>query len=186
MRVRHRTVRLLQPLAADLNAWKLASGQQGEDALVFPTPGGELWDEIDWRNWRRRRFGVAAETAGAKVGRPYDLRHGFASLLLAEQRNPVEVAGQLGHSLQMLLSTYAHVIEEFRDIERVDPEATIRAARAEIHGASVAPMLPRARAGLKRVRLYLVKNPDYQAPRVKPTRGFEPRTPSLRVKCSTS
>jgi hypothetical protein len=49
---------------------------------------------------------------------PYNLRHRFASLLFAEQTNPAEVAGQLGHSLQMLFGTYAHVIEELRGLER--------------------------------------------------------------------
>jgi hypothetical protein len=34
--------------------------------------------------------------------RPYDLRHSFASLLIAEQRNPAEGARQLGHTLQTL------------------------------------------------------------------------------------
>ena len=53
-----------------------------------------------------------------RVPRPYDLRHSFASLLLAEGRQPVYVAKQLGHSLAVLLSTYAHLIAEYEDAER--------------------------------------------------------------------
>jgi hypothetical protein len=49
--------------------------------------------------------------------------------LLAEQRNPIEVAGELGHTPQTLLSTYAHVLEELRGARRVDAEREIRVAR---------------------------------------------------------
>lgn len=64
--------------------------------------------------------------------RPYDLRHSFASLLFVEGINPAEIAEQLGHSLQMLLSTYTHVIEELRGGERHSAEALIKQAREEM------------------------------------------------------
>jgi integrase len=64
--------------------------------------------------------------------RPYDLRHSFASPLFVEGINPVEIAEQLGHSLQMLLSTYTHVIEELRGGERHSAEALIKQAREEM------------------------------------------------------
>jgi len=35
-------------------------------------------------------------------------------LLSAEGRNLAEIAGQMGHTLQTLLSKYAHVIDELR------------------------------------------------------------------------
>ncbi len=63
------------------------------------------------------------------VPRPYDLRHSFASLLLAEGRQPLYVARQLGHSLAVLLDTYAHLIEEHADEERIDAETEIANAR---------------------------------------------------------
>jgi len=63
------------------------------------------------------------------VPRPYDQRHSFASLLPAEGRQPVWVARQLGHSLTVLLSTYAHLIEEYAELERIDPDAEIITAR---------------------------------------------------------
>lgn len=112
---RRRNVELLSPLKSDLLARKLASGAR-DNELVFP---------IGFRNWRRRVFAEAAPEGVT----PYTLRHSFASLLLASGRNPVEVAGQMGHGLGVLLSTYSHVIDEFRGSAPIDPEAAIRAAR---------------------------------------------------------
>ncbi len=125
---RVRAARLMGPVKADLAAWKLASGRPGDDALVFPSSTGEPWREHDFRNWRRRVFQPAAQPLG--IRRPYDLRHAAASLWLTEGRTVVEVASWLGHSPSMLLSTYAHVVEELRDAPRVDAEDAIRAARA--------------------------------------------------------
>ena len=138
-----RTVQLLAPLGADLAEWRLASGRPGNDKLVFPTPAGTPWSDSDLRNWRRRRFTKAATAVGIDAV-PYSLRHSFASLLVAEQRNLAEIAGQLGHSLMVLSSTYAHVIEELRGSERATAEDVIRAARAAPADPHVAQTLPTA------------------------------------------
>jgi integrase len=39
--------------------------------------------------------------------RPYDLRHSFALLLIAECRSVVQVADQRGHALTLTLNVYA-------------------------------------------------------------------------------
>ena len=105
-------MRLLAPLAADLSEWRIAQGRPAPDALVFPSLSGGAWSDDAWRYWRRRIFGPAARAAGLENARPYDLRHSFVSLLLAEGANVVEVARQAGHSPTMTLSTYAHLFEE--------------------------------------------------------------------------
>jgi integrase len=61
--------------------------------------------------------------------RPYDLRHSFASLLIAEGRSVVDVAAQLGHSPNMMLSTHAHLVEELDGRQRRPASGVIRAAR---------------------------------------------------------
>lgn len=124
-----RTVRLLTPLATDLAEWRLACGRPDTSLLVFPGWNGEPWRDTSYRNWRRRIFAPAAKAAGLDGSRPYDLRHLFCSLLLAEGASVVEVARQAGHSPAMTLSTYGHVIEELEGGERRSPEAVIRAAR---------------------------------------------------------
>jgi integrase len=62
--------------------------------------------------------------------RPYDLRHTYASLRIAEQRLSLrELAEQLGNSLATLASTYAHIISDLKGQPAVDPDALIAKAR---------------------------------------------------------
>ena len=89
----------------------------------------EAWGDEDWRNWRRRVFSAAAKRVGLKDVRPYDLRHSFVSLLIAEGRSIIDVARQAGHSATMTLDTYGHVFDELDGAEKVNPEQAIRAAR---------------------------------------------------------
>jgi integrase len=135
-----RTVRLLRPLAKDLVEWRLASGSPRDDSAVFPTRAGGLWTDWHWRNWRKRVFAVAVADAGVADLRPYDLRHSFVSLLIAEGRNVVEIAREAGHAPTMALATYGHVIEELEGAERRPAEEQIRAARE----AGVPLVFPRA------------------------------------------
>ena len=129
---RARTVRLLGPLAADLTKWRLAGGRPADDELIFPDPKGNAWTDSRWRNWRARVFAPAAGAAGLSGFRPYDLRHSFVSLLLAERRSVVEVARQAGHSPTMTLATYGHVIEELEGAESLSAEELVRLARDEL------------------------------------------------------
>lgn len=124
-----RSVQLLAPLAAELREWRLAAGRPAQDALVVATSAGTPWSKEDWGNWRDRRWAPACRAAGYDTApRPYDLRHSFASLLLAEGRQPVYVAEQLGHSVAVLLERYAHLLPEFEG-RRVEPEREISSAR---------------------------------------------------------
>lgn len=126
---RNRTVRLLRPVSSDLAEWRMASGRPSEQTLIFPMRDGRPWTDTKYRNWRSKIYVRTAEAAGLVKPRPYDLRHSFASLLFAEGVNPAEIAEQMGHSLQMLFSTYAHVMEELRGQAVGDAEALIREAR---------------------------------------------------------
>lgn len=49
-----------------------------------------------------------------------------------EQRNPLEIADMMGHSPQVLFSTYAHVIAELRGAAPISAEEQIQAARSHI------------------------------------------------------
>ena len=100
-----RSGRLLAPVAADLAAWRLRCGRPAKTAAVLPHPSGKGWSKVAWDNLRERQFQPAAVAIGlgtiaelpAVKGtrprrryeglRPYDLRHTFASLLLAEGRS---------------------------------------------------------------------------------------------------
>jgi hypothetical protein len=56
--------------------------------------------------------------------------------------NPAEIAAQLGHSLQTLFGTYAHVIEELRGQGTVNAEDEIKAARQPSCAGDVAQKSP--------------------------------------------
>lgn len=74
--------------------------------------GGPVVGIPDWRNWTSRVWRPARVRAGTDVP-PYALRHTFASLLIAEGRNPWQVAALMGHSNpQMVISTYGHLFAE--------------------------------------------------------------------------
>jgi integrase len=129
----HRTVRLLSALAQDVRDYKFAIGRPPETALILLDDDGKPWDKSAWQMWRADRWAPACRAVGLDpVPRPYDLRHSFASLLLAEGKQPIWCAKQLGHTLAVFLSTYAHLIDEFEDRERIDADAEIAKARREV------------------------------------------------------
>jgi integrase len=142
----HRSVRLLAPLVQDLREYRLAIGRPADDALIL-SEDGRPWDKTAWQLWRVDRWAPACRAIGLDpLPRPYDLRHSFASLLLAEARQPLYVAQQLGHSLTVLLSTYAHLIAGYEDSHRVDTEAEIAAARGQVGSALVRTERPQTLA----------------------------------------
>ena len=177
-----RTVRLLAPLADDLYEWRRATARDAETDLVFPAPDGSPWNADRARNWRKRTFAEAAAEAGVATVRPYDLRHSFVSLLIAQGATVVEVARQAGHAPTMTLSTYAHLFDEHDDSSRLPAEQQIRLARLAVVSPEVSVLCPRSRPDL---------TPETAKPRrsgasEEPSIGLEPMTPSLPWKCSTN
>ena len=132
----HRTVRLLAPLKADLQEWRLAQGRPDEDALLFPGHDYEPISVAAYQSWRRRSFGAARKAAGIDHTTPYALRHSFASLLLHEGRSVIYVARQLGHDARLTLTRYGHVIDELEDEPRISAQDAIRNARARVAGGN--------------------------------------------------
>lgn len=85
---------------------------------------------------------AAARNAGLtlpKVPRVYDLRHSFASLLLAGGLRSHAVARELGNNPSQIEDRYGHVIDEFDETRQIDPEDAIRAARS----TGCSPSVPR-------------------------------------------
>ena len=175
---RARSARLMAPVRADLQAWRLASGRPGDEALVFPTAAGEPWREHDWRNWRRRTFQPAVRALGLDITRPYDLRHAAVSLALHEGRSVVEVAAWLGHAPSMTHSTYAHVVDELRD----SPQISAEEASARRAPTTYPPRTCRAPRGRTASVIEPTKSACVQGIPLEPTPGLEPGTPSLREK----
>jgi integrase len=142
-----RTVDLLHPLKHDLAELRLREGRPKPEELVFPRTD-DFWLKSDWRNWRRRVWRVTTRELGMDGVRPYDLRHSFASLLIHEGRlSIVEIAQQLGHNPTTCLSTYAHVMAELREAEKVSAEEAIRDARARVFESDTAQKRPTSPSG---------------------------------------
>jgi integrase len=96
-----RTVRLLEPLAADLTA--LREGTPISDTLFPQVPPGE---RPAWLRWRDELFRPAARAAGIESPNPVALRHTFGKLLLDEGVPWPQVARSLGSEPSDMLRVY--------------------------------------------------------------------------------
>jgi integrase len=86
--------------------------------------------------WSKARY-----EAKVKPLPPYDLRHAFASLQIRAGMSIPELAEQMGHSPQMTVMTYTHVIRELKGEPRVSAEEQIEQARSDRRGPQVDPGL---------------------------------------------
>ncbi len=77
-----------------------------ENDLVFPSLIGTPLQPCRLSH----EFPDLAKKAGLPVIRFHDCRHTAATLMLSHGIPPVIVAGMLGHSISILLTTYAHFI----------------------------------------------------------------------------
>ncbi|HOG07655.1 MAG TPA: tyrosine-type recombinase/integrase [Syntrophales bacterium] len=100
----------LSPFAVSaLASWKLAAGATN-DALVFPNNAG---NPMDKGHMMRRHFNPALKAAGIEPIRFHDLRHTYASLMLAQGENVKYIQTQLGHSSPTVtLNVYSHLLKE--------------------------------------------------------------------------
>jgi integrase len=103
-------------------------------AAFPPGPDGLVVTYIDGRPVKRNRFGAMwrQSVARAQLERPYrfhDLRHHFASLLIAGGCSVKVVQKALGHSsAKQTLDVYAHLWPDSDDLTRQAVEAALGAA----------------------------------------------------------
>ncbi len=102
-----RRIDLPEFLVTELRTWRLACPNGGDD-LVFPNLAG---NPMSSTNLLQRGFYPALRRAGLRRIRFHDLRHTFASLLIANGEVIVRVSRLLGHSSPMLtLNVYSHML----------------------------------------------------------------------------
>ena len=130
-----RAIDLLDPVRRDVREHMVAYGIR--EGLLFARADGEPWQLHDYQNWRRRVWHKARERAGIPSLPPYDLRHAYASLQIRSGMSIPELAEQMGHSAQMTVGTYSHVIRELKGQAIVPPEEQIERARQETGGRLV-------------------------------------------------
>jgi integrase len=101
----------LPAVVADALAAHLATFPPGSDGLIFTTPSGKPhWHE----HYGTRLFQRAVKDAGLPAGTStHDLRHHYASVLLAARESVVAVAERLGHEdATLVLTTYGHLMPD--------------------------------------------------------------------------
>ena len=95
-----------------MKEWRLAC-PHSELNLVFPNSNGN-YQSAD--NLAKRRFLPALNRAGIDKIRFHDLRHTYASLLLANGAPMKYVQHQLGHSsITMTMDLHTHFLPEVND-----------------------------------------------------------------------
>jgi integrase len=105
-----RAIALTPTLAAELRKHRLASRFSGEDDLIFASERGT---PLDGRNMVRTIFDPAVRRARLPKMRFHDLRHSFASLLIAQGAHPKYISEQLGHaSVMVTLDRYSHLFDQ--------------------------------------------------------------------------
>jgi integrase len=176
---RARTVRLMPALADDLAAWRPPQAGGSPPHSSSPTATGG-------------RGIPSACAAGASTpsplplrprlthARPHDLRHSFVSLLIHDGATVLDVARQAGHAATMTLDTYGHIFDERAEADRIPADKLIAEARRTHDTSTDVSVLCLPKSG---PRTSIGRNPSKSGT---PALGFEPRPPSLQVKCSAS
>jgi integrase len=94
-----------EALAAHMQAFP-----PGEDGSLFTTPTGRPYGHTHY-GWDI--FTAAAKKAGFEGTSSHDLRHHYASVLLAAGESVVAVAERLGHeNANLVLTTYGHLMPD--------------------------------------------------------------------------
>lgn len=103
-----RKINLAPELVHELKKWKLAC-PKGELDLIFSTEEGTPENAA---NLLYRRFFSALRRAGLTRMRFHNLRHTYASPLMAQGEHPKYTRSQMGHSsINVTMDIYGHLME---------------------------------------------------------------------------
>jgi integrase len=124
-----RAIALTPTLVAELRRHRMASKAKAETDPVFASSTGT---PLDGRNLVRVIFEPALKRAGLPHMRFHDLRHTFASLLIAQGAHPKYISEQLGHaSVQITLDRYGHLFDQSYGDESAKLETALFGAQSE-------------------------------------------------------
>jgi len=102
-----RAVPMPETLATVLEERWRSQGRPGPEVLVFPSSTGR---PLDRSNLITREFEPALERAGLRKVRFHDLRHTYASLMIAAGMDPKALQAAMGHSsIVVTMDTYGHL-----------------------------------------------------------------------------
>lgn len=129
-----RTVKLNSRARAAIETQRTHSQAAGGHVFLDPRYG-EPWTEE--RAFRRSFWTPLLKLEGVRYRSPYNCRHTYATQMLMAGMRPPFCAKQLGHSVEIFLTTYAKWLDgEHDDLEM-----------GRLEGALSAPILPQVRRG---------------------------------------
>lgn len=118
-----RAIALTPTLASELRRHRMASPFSDDSDYVFPSERGT---PLDGGNMVKNVFEPARRRAKLPRVRFHDLRHSFASLLIAQNAHPKYISEQLGHaSVQITLDRYGHLLDQSYTDESAKLEAAL-------------------------------------------------------------
>jgi len=97
---------------------RLGKGQFTESPFVFPP--GKNGEHVKQTSDLHHQWRPILKGLGIRYRPPYNCRHTYATICLMSGLNPAFIAQQLGHSVQMLLSTYARWINSSNDWQELE------------------------------------------------------------------
>jgi integrase len=134
-----RWVKVHPTVRADLMTWREAIPNE---RLIFPNQNGQPWTAANYNNWRSRKQEKDGQPAKIKCFKraaldcglgwelkPYDLRHTAATLYAAAGWNHLEIARQLGHTPEVSVRVYQHLLDRHIGQDRRSIDNMISEAR---------------------------------------------------------
>jgi integrase len=116
----------LTVVAAELAAEQLVAREGGPLELLFPSPAGAMWRKD---NFMARVFRPAVRRAELDGLTFHDLRHTYASLMVAAGVTPHVIAEQLGHrDARLVLQRYGHLYPGASRQAAIDLDLYLQAA----------------------------------------------------------
>jgi integrase len=105
-----RAIALTPTLVAELRQHRMASKAKGETDPIFAS---STKTPLDGRNVVRVIFEPTLKRAKLPRMRFHDLRHTYASLLIAQGAHPKYISEQLGHAgVQITMDRYGHLMDQ--------------------------------------------------------------------------
>ena len=103
-------------------------GCAADGRLFRGARGGPLSESFYGRTWHQALTAAMPRSPAIAPLRPYDLRHAALSLWLASGAPPADIAARAGHSVHVLLATYAHCLPGYGQIATAHIDRALHAS----------------------------------------------------------
>ena len=150
---RARTVRLLAPLAETSRRGGRRPARALRPTSSSPSPDGSPWNATAPSTGANAPSPTQPTQPALAHARPYDLRHSFISLLIAQGATVVEVARQAGQPDDGARHLRASLRRASRSADAPPQKTVIRAARAAAIHSRKCPFCVRAQSATTRPRI---------------------------------